>query len=258
MNPIKKCSLCVDPETSDNPIFNCKSCGVYVHKCCYGIENIDADEIWKCSPCKVGISESVICELCLQSDGAFKPTCAGKWVHVVCALFTDGVIFENKDKMEPINLSNVSKNKLNKTCGYCLKAEGFCCLCSQKKCPQRIHITCAQRNNGIEEKVNEKDDSIKFRAYCSVHKRSNSNRRLSSGSVRGIMKEKGKHKKVLAQSSILNGNWISDVLSKDDVNAATTGLSKNNKSEKTPFNEGTGGTNVVTMENNMQLITIKG
>lgn len=177
----KKCSVCSDPEISDNEIFSCISCKTNVHRLCYGIESI-FNENWKCSPCKDGL-RNVTCKLCLQKDGSFKKTDAGGWVHVICGLFTDGVVFEDPQSMEPINIQNVSQNKRNKTCVYCRKSCGFCCLCSNGKCNNRLHITCAQRAHALKEEI-KKDDTIKFRAFCMDHKPSAKERRITSGSVR--------------------------------------------------------------------------
>lgn len=69
MDQISECSLCQDPETSENPIIACSECNLKVHILCYGIELVD--ENWKCSPCTAGASEPV-CKLCVQSGGALK------------------------------------------------------------------------------------------------------------------------------------------------------------------------------------------
>lgn len=112
MSARNKCILCVDQETPDNRIFNCKGCGLSVHCLCYGIsETVEMDD-WLCSPCVSKPSEPVFCELCPQSNGALKKTSCGKWVHVLCALFTEGAIFEDLNQMEPIDISQISRSNV--------------------------------------------------------------------------------------------------------------------------------------------------
>lgn len=202
-----KCSLCTDPETDDNLVFCCNNCSVSVHALCYGIE--DPGLMWLCSPCQLNILESVMCELCHQTDGAFKPTTSGKWVHTICALFTEGVRFENKFKMEPVDISHISKSKQNKKCSFCTQKKGFCERCSKRDCSNRIHITCAQQSKCLQEISNKQDDSLKFRAYCYEHKPKDS-KRLSVGFVRKMVDKKGKKEKdeKRAQSSNLNADWL--------------------------------------------------
>lgn len=216
-----ECSLCTDPETIDNLIFTCLKCSVKVHALCYGIE--DPESTWLCSPCEKNVSGSIICELCHQNDGAFKPTSCGKWCHAICALFTEGVRFEDETKMEPINISRISKSKRNKECSFCTQKKGFCGLCSKHNCPNRIHITCAQQNKCLQEVKNDSDDSLKFRAYCLEHKPKDL-KRLSLGFVRKMVNRKNKKEKELknAQSSHMNANWLMKTASEHMDNALET------------------------------------
>lgn len=139
MNTFSKCSVCVDPESIENPISVCDSCNLNVHALCYGI---DAD--WVCSPCKEGVVGTINCEFCPKTYGAFKKTICGKWIHVICALFTDGVQIEDTNSMEPVKISHISKSKRNKLCAFCGSKQGVCSLCSNSRCEHRIQITCSQ------------------------------------------------------------------------------------------------------------------
>lgn len=209
MNPLVTCSMCIDPETFENPIFTCKSCSVKIHSLCYGIDITDENsDSWLCSPCKAKVSGIIRCEFCPNTGGAFKQTTDGKWIHVLCALFTDGVRFEDNNSMEPVDVMNITKSKFNKNCAFCL-AEGICPLCSKSKCVNRIHITCAQKNNCLTEIVSTKDDTIKFRAYCLQHKPKDSKRRVSSGVVQKMVAKKcNKAKKKYPKSANSNCDWI--------------------------------------------------
>lgn len=217
---IKNCSVCTDKESIENEIFICIGCNVNVHRLCYGIQS-EYDENWKCSLCMKGIRRSVPCQLCLQPGGALKPIVGGlQYVHVVCGLFTEGVIFENADLMEPISISNVSNNKRNKMCAFCKTCRGFSSLCSNYKCKNRLHVTCAQKANCLKEQVN-RDESIKFRAFCAEHKPVATDRKISSGSVRrvSLLNAKKIDEKNKENRSRLNAQWILGHTKKNSIGA---------------------------------------
>lgn len=215
-----KCSLCTDPETSENPIITCIGCGLSVHILCYGIES--SDETWNCSPCEAGASEAV-CKLCVQNGGALKKTTCGGWTHVLCALFTEGCDFVDNNVMEPVDISKVSDSKRNKMCVFCKNDRGFSPLCSKHNCKNRLHISCAHKNSCLKEEE-DKQKKIKFRAYCSDHKPTSKNRRISSIFVRSAVmtknekssKKSDKAKKNAREKcekekiSDMNTNWLFD------------------------------------------------
>lgn len=195
-----KCSVCLDPEDDDNRILKCISCDVHVHMLCYGIENFQ--EEWKCSPCDSSKTDPV-CSICLQTGRAMKKTVCRR-----CALFTEGVSFIDTDKMEPIEITHISKTKKNKTCVFCQLSTGFCSLCCNRRCNNRLHITCAQHNKCLKEET-VKNDAIKFRAYCPEHKPSDSSRRISAQFVRGrVLRARKEHRAHRERSTTLNADWI--------------------------------------------------
>lgn len=220
------CSICTDISADENPICVCENCSIKVHVLCYGIEN--SKDSWKCSPCNSGITEPV-CKLCTKKNGAFKKTGCGGFVHVICALFTEGVSFEDVIAMEPVNLNRVPNSMRNKECAFCFKSNGFSPHCSKYKCNNRIHITCAQKNGCLREEQ-KSDGSIKFRAFCRGHKPGATARRISSVSVgekrkalnRDAMKNAtSQRKRDNEKSSTLNSDWIK------------SGISDQNQVEKT-------------------------
>lgn len=180
------CCVCVDPETSDNRIIQCESCGIFIHMLCYGVKKFS--ESWKCSPCTSEVTPT--CVLCTTSDReAFKHTTGGKWVHVICALFTEGVTFSNTNRMEPVNIKKAVKT--NKVCDFCSKKTGYPSNCSQENCTKAMHIMCAKLNRCLREAVCKIDvNKIVFKAYCGDHKPILHTKRLSSEFVRDKVNEK--------------------------------------------------------------------
>lgn len=195
------CDICDDEITTKNPIFICVRCDVKVHKLCYGAEG--SSNNWKCSPCRLNMS-NVKCKLCSQKSGAMKQTNCDNWVHVICGLFTQGVVFSDANTMEPVNIKNVPRSLKGKVCSICNSKKGFCTTCAETDCNKKIHVTCAQAENALKEVVDPDNNSISFEAYCVDHKPSGSNRRLSSGSVQD------KKRKMTSKSnnSITDADWI--------------------------------------------------
>ncbi|KAF4794259.1 PHD finger protein 14 [Turdus rufiventris] len=86
---------------------------------CYGVDgesdsimssaSENSTEPWFCDACKCGVTPS--CELCPNQDGIFKETDAGRWVHIVCALYVPGVAFGDIDKLRPVTLTEMNYSK---------------------------------------------------------------------------------------------------------------------------------------------------
>lgn len=112
-----------------------------------------------------------------------KKTTDGKWVHVICALFTDGVKFLDTTRMEPVDISGILDKIRSEKCVICTTTKGICCKCSKPECQNWIHITCSQKNNCLQEVANKINDKLAFLAYCAEHKPTES-RRISSIFVR--------------------------------------------------------------------------
>lgn len=109
------CCVCLGDQTSEDEIIQCDACGVTVHDSCYGVagqndttsvhSNISSEstEPWFCEPCRRSV-RNPYCELCPNTKGIFKQTDTGRWVHMVCALYTRGVTFENIDTLTEVSL----------------------------------------------------------------------------------------------------------------------------------------------------------
>ncbi|XP_026865931.2 PHD finger protein 14 isoform X3 [Electrophorus electricus] len=183
MEHILICCVCLGENSEDtDEIIQCDNCGVTVHEGCYGVDgesdsimssaSENSTEPWFCDACKNGVTPS--CELCPSQDGIFKETDAGRWVHVVCALYVPGVAFGDIDKLRPVTLTEMNYNKYGaKECSLCEDARfartGVCISCDAGMCRSYFHVTCAQREGLLSEAAAEEDIADPFFAYCKQH-----------------------------------------------------------------------------------------
>ncbi|XP_051728868.1 PHD finger protein 14 isoform X1 [Ctenopharyngodon idella] len=183
MEHILICCVCLGDNSEDaDEIIQCDNCGVTVHEGCYGVDgesdsimssaSENSTEPWFCDACKNGVTPS--CELCPGQDGIFKETDAGRWVHVVCALYVPGVAFGDIDKLRPVTLTEMNYSKYGaKECSLCEDARfartGVCISCDAGMCRSFFHVTCAQREGLLSEAAAEEDIADPFFAYCKQH-----------------------------------------------------------------------------------------
>ncbi|XP_026144633.1 PHD finger protein 14-like isoform X2 [Carassius auratus] len=183
MEHILICCVCLGDNSEDSDeIIQCDNCGVTVHEGCYGVDgesdsimssaSENSTEPWFCDACKNGVKPS--CELCPSQDGIFKETDAGRWVHVVCALYVPGVAFGDIDKLRPVTLTEMNYSKYGaKECSLCEDARfartGVCISCDAGMCRSFFHVTCAQREGLLSEAAAEEDIADPFFAYCKQH-----------------------------------------------------------------------------------------
>uniref|UniRef100_A0A3Q3NPM2 PHD finger protein 14 n=1 Tax=Labrus bergylta TaxID=56723 RepID=A0A3Q3NPM2_9LABR len=177
------CCVCLGDNSEDaDEIIQCDNCGVTVHEGCYGVDgesdsimssaSENSTEPWFCDACKNGVTPS--CELCPNQDGIFKETDAGRWVHVVCALYVPGVAFGDIDKLRPVTLTEMNYSKYGaKECSFCedtrFARTGVCISCDAGMCRSYFHVTCAQREGLLSEAAAEEDIADPFFAYCKQH-----------------------------------------------------------------------------------------
>ncbi|XP_026099158.1 PHD finger protein 14-like isoform X1 [Carassius auratus] len=183
MEHILICCVCLGDNSEDaDEIIQCDNCGVTVHEGCYGVDgesdsimssaSENSTEPWFCDACKNGVTPS--CELCPSQYGIFKETDAGRWVHVVCALYVPGVAFGDIDKLRPVTLTEMNYSKYGaKECSLCEDARfartGVCISCDAGMCRSFFHVTCAQREGLLSEAAAEEDIADPFFAYCKQH-----------------------------------------------------------------------------------------
>ncbi|OWF35696.1 PHD finger protein 14 [Mizuhopecten yessoensis] len=178
------CCVCLgDISEEDDEIVECDNCGVSVHEGCYGIsenqsnastESSASTEPWFCDACKADCKPT--CELCPNPGGIFKETDAGKWVHLVCALYTPGVAFGDVDKLSPVTLFEMPYSRWGaRECSLCEDARfsrtGVCISCDAGMCRTYFHVTCAQKEGLLSEAAPEEcmDIADPFFAYCKMH-----------------------------------------------------------------------------------------
>ncbi|PVD35624.1 hypothetical protein C0Q70_02587 [Pomacea canaliculata] len=178
------CCVCLsDQSADDDEIVECDNCGISVHEGCYGIseshstastESSASTEPWFCDACKAGVSPH--CELCPNSGGIYKETDAGKWVHIVCALYTPGVAFGDVDRLCPVTLFEMSYSKWGaKECSLCedtrFSRTGVCISCDAGMCRSFFHVTCAQKEGLLTEAAPDEALHVAdpFFAYCKQH-----------------------------------------------------------------------------------------
>lgn len=184
------CNICENVQTSElnstgkeNKVLTCVKCKIKVHRLCYGA-SVKSARNWVCSYCTASNSlvgkNKIIkkCQLCPSKIGAFKPTKCGKWVHIICALFSPHCSFENVETMEPIHISPI---RLKQPCDNCDEHVRGSVKCFVKGCKKYLHVTCAQACHSLREELNgdEEGSSINFRLYCKIHIKSQPKVRLS-------------------------------------------------------------------------------
>ncbi|CAL1526617.1 unnamed protein product [Lymnaea stagnalis] len=178
------CCVCLsDRSADDDEIVECDNCGISVHEGCYGIseshstastESSASTEPWFCDACKA--SAKPVCELCPNTGGIFKETDNGKWVHIVCALYTPGVAFGDVDKLSLVTLFEMPYSKWGaRECSLCedsrFSQTGVCINCDAGMCKAYFHVTCAQKEGLLAEAAPEEvmDIADPFFAYCKLH-----------------------------------------------------------------------------------------
>ncbi|KAL7074872.1 hypothetical protein ACQ4LE_005644 [Meloidogyne hapla] len=160
------CSICLNDKRSDifGDIIQCDKCGLLVHEVCYGVANelvesssgdsqssSTSTEPWFCEPCLFGDGSIPYCQLCPNRFGAFKLSdVPNNWVHLICALYTPGIQFDDQERLSGISWQNIDyRNFGRKQCGACIdqldSRTGITVRCDAGLCKNFYHVTCAQR-----------------------------------------------------------------------------------------------------------------
>ena len=160
----------------------CDSCGYYTHEGCYGIteadshhssDSLESTEPWFCNSCLSNVTKPK-CDLCPNEQcGLVKETQSGRFVHTVCALYSNDVSFEDTDKLWPVVLSEIPAKKWgDRICSLCdniyLSRSGLCIKCDAGLCKSYFHATCALKN-GLLVDPSQQNINDPFFAYCKQH-----------------------------------------------------------------------------------------
>lgn len=87
-----------------------------------------------------------LCELCPVRNGVFKRTDNGRWVHLVCALYTPGVAFNEVDSLSGVTLTELPFREWGaRECSSCderlFGCTGVCISCDAGLCRTYFHVT---------------------------------------------------------------------------------------------------------------------
>ncbi|CAH8577162.1 unnamed protein product [Heterobilharzia americana] len=177
------CMLCLGDSVDPNDeLIECDGCGIVVHEDCYKVvdsiflssgASSSSTDAWFCEPCLAGLT-SPICELCPVLDGVFKRTDNNRWVHLLCALYTPGVAFNDPDNLMDVTLTELPQRQWSlHECSLCedrfFAWTGVCISCDAGLCRTYFHVTCAQKHGLLSEPTIEESSADPFFAHCRQH-----------------------------------------------------------------------------------------
>ncbi|KAL2444529.1 Bromodomain-containing protein-like protein [Exophiala dermatitidis] len=173
--PDSKCAICDDGDCENaNAIVFCDGCDLAVHQECYGVPYIPEGQ-WLCRKCQLVGNSRPSCIFCPNEGGAFKQTNNSKWAHLFCATWIPEVSIGNPSLMEPItDVEKVPPGRWKLVCYICKQEMGACIQCSDGRCYEAFHLTCA-RQAGLYLRMktgggqNTLMDKSQLRAYCHKH-----------------------------------------------------------------------------------------
>ncbi|CAH8856801.1 unnamed protein product [Trichobilharzia szidati] len=177
------CMLCLgDSVDLNDELIECDGCGIVVHEDCYKVvdsiflssgASSSSTDAWFCEPCLAGVT-SPICELCPVLDGVFKRTDNNRWVHLLCALYTPGVAFNDPDNLMEVTLTELPQRQWSlHECSLCedrfFAWTGVCISCDAGLCRTFFHVTCAQKHGLLSEPTVDETSADPFFAHCRQH-----------------------------------------------------------------------------------------
>ncbi|CAK4084669.1 unnamed protein product [Aphanomyces euteiches] len=174
------CRVCYsDQGFDDDPIVQCEKCKCSVHKFCYGIEKVpEGDLPWYCDLCEANMSAETLPKSCIMcpleiSEAAFKETVDGKWVHVVCALWSRGVEFEDVARMKGLKNVQSTMDAMEDAqkaapCAICEETSGSKIKCCRNGCEISFHALCGRQTYGVYDMY--MNDAGNLRSFCKDHR----------------------------------------------------------------------------------------
>ncbi|KIW83383.1 hypothetical protein Z517_02628 [Fonsecaea pedrosoi CBS 271.37] len=173
--PDSKCAICDDGDCENaNAIVFCDGCDLAVHQECYGVPYIPEGQ-WLCRKCQLVGNSRPSCIFCPNEGGAFKQTNNSKWAHLFCAFWIPEVTIGNPSLMEPItDVEKVPTSRWKLTCYICKQEMGASIQCSDGRCYEPFHLTCArQAGLFLQMKTGGGQNTLmepsQLKAYCHKH-----------------------------------------------------------------------------------------
>lgn len=121
---------------------------------------------------ELGSKKNVVCVLCPNIGGAFKPTSnVGQWSHVSCALWIPEIAIGDVELMEPImQIDQIPATRWNLLCSLCNIKQGTPIQCAEKGCKVAYHVTCAFNHKLKMKAIVEKNKTgVKLKSFCRKH-----------------------------------------------------------------------------------------
>ncbi|XP_021951254.1 uncharacterized protein LOC110848362 isoform X3 [Folsomia candida] len=191
------CSACLGKASDEmNEIVECDSCGITVHEACYGVSDISSlssgtgsscsTEPWFCDACRCRTRANISCELCPMQGGLYKETTAGRWVHLVCALYTPGVIITDTGLPSLFEIPYAKWGA--HPCSLCDDSRfarcGICIPCDAGMCKTYLHATCAQKHGLLSDPIQHalpgcELEADPYYAACKLHTNRETSKRRS-------------------------------------------------------------------------------
>ncbi|VDP92795.1 unnamed protein product [Echinostoma caproni] len=148
------CMVCLgDNDDPNDELIECDGCGVVVHEDSIFMSSgasSSSTDAWFCEACLAGV-RNPYCELCPNTSGAFKRTDNNRWVHLICALYTPGVLDGCGCSFTQLPLKAWSSHE----CSFCEERffawTGVCISCDAGLCRTFFHVTCAQKHGLLSE-----------------------------------------------------------------------------------------------------------
>ncbi|RHY34473.1 hypothetical protein DYB32_000947 [Aphanomyces invadans] len=182
------CRVCYsDQGFDDDPIVQCEKCKCSVHKVrnmalarfylsrltgvqfCYGIVKVpEGDLPWYCDLCDAHMAAETV-----PQETAFKETVDKQWVHVVCALWSRGVEFEDIERMKGLkNVQSTMDAMEDATkaapCALCERTSGSKIKCCRNGCDVHFHALCGRQTFGVYDMY--MNDAGNLRSFCKEHR----------------------------------------------------------------------------------------
>ncbi|KAL9245520.1 hypothetical protein vseg_019164 [Gypsophila vaccaria] len=149
---LKSCDICGRTESLLNPILVCLSCKVAVHLNCYRSVK-ESTGPWFCELCEessLSKGSSTLekpypiaeCGLCGASNGAFRKSTSGQWIHAFCAEWVFDSTFRRGQVPPVAGVETMLKD--NAICSVCQRRFGVCIKCNNDNCQDAFHPSCAR------------------------------------------------------------------------------------------------------------------